>query len=214
MGTIIPNMGIRKRKSLASARTGLGDALFTRTQQKVLGLLFGQAERSFYANELIRLAAAGSGAVQRELERLTHSGLVTARVIGNQKFYQANAESPLYDDLRSITSKTFGLADPLRAALAAIAHRIRAAFVYGSVAKKSDTSGSDIDLMVIADKLNYSDLLRALEDTVLAINRPVNPTIFSAEEFALRRRKRDSFVYRVLEQPRIWLIGGEIELPS
>lgn len=46
------------------------DALFTKTQQRVLGVLFGQPDRSFYAKEIIGLAASGSGAVQRELARL------------------------------------------------------------------------------------------------------------------------------------------------
>ena len=63
----------------------LAGALFTVTQQRVLGLLFGQPERSFFATELIALARAGSGAVQRELLRLAESGLATVSRLGNQK---------------------------------------------------------------------------------------------------------------------------------
>jgi hypothetical protein len=91
-----------------SRGTGLADALFTGTRQRVLGLLFGQPTRSYYANELIGLAGAGSGAVQRELARLTRSGLLTVRPVGNQKHYQANPDSPLFADLCSIAQKILG----------------------------------------------------------------------------------------------------------
>ncbi len=193
--------------------TSLGDALFNTTQQRLLALLFGQPDRSYYANELIRRAAAGSGAVQRELARLVASGLVTMRAVGNQKHFQANPDSPIYDDLRAITAKTFGMVEPLRAGLAAVASRIQVAFIYGSVAKRADTATSDIDLMVIADKLPYGDLASALEETSATLGRQINPTIFSSREFSQRAKDRKSFVRRVLARPRIWLIGDESDLP-
>ena len=96
----------RSKSSRAQRGASLADALFTRTQQRVLGLLFGQPTRSYYANELIGLAGAGSGAVQRELARLTRSGLLTVRPIGNQKHYQANPDSPLFAELCSIALKS------------------------------------------------------------------------------------------------------------
>ena len=94
----------------------LADALFTRTQQRVLGLLFGHPTRSYYATELIALAGAGSGAVQRELVRLVGSGLITVRPIGNQKHYQANASSPLFHELCGIAQKTMAVTEAQREA--------------------------------------------------------------------------------------------------
>ena len=111
MGMISPNMGTNNR---TTSPRSLSDALFSGTKQRVLAILYGQPDRSFYANELISLAASGSGAVQRELATLANSGLVTVKAIGNQKHYQANAESPIFNELRSIIQKTVGLADPLR----------------------------------------------------------------------------------------------------
>src|SRR5436190_20500810 len=136
-GMIVPTLGA-KTGSRRFRRKSLADALFTKTQQRVLGVLFGQPHRSFYASELIRDAGTGSGAAQRELARLEASGLVVARRIGNQKHYQANAASPLFSELRNIVLKTVGLVEPLRQALRPIESEIRAAFVYGSVAKGSD----------------------------------------------------------------------------
>jgi predicted nucleotidyltransferase len=200
------------RKPLAKRapeRIGLADALFSGTQQRVLALLFGQPNRSFYANELIALARAGSGAVQRELARLAKSGLATVQVSGNQKHYQANPASPIFHELCSVVRKTMGLAEPLQEALAPLAKRIDAAFVYGSVAKRSDSASSDIDLMIVSDDLTYADLYEALEAVSQQLGRKVNPTIFTPSELAKRAASGGAFVKRVLDQPKIWLKGDE-----
>ncbi len=198
--------------SRRSGRKSLADALLSKTQQRVLGVLFGQPERSFYASELIREAGTGSGAAQRELARLEASGLIVARRIGHQKHYQANAASPLYSELRSIVLKTVGLAEPLRDALKPLSSAIRAAFVYGSVAKATDQSASDIDLMIISDGLTYGEVFGALERVTRAVSRKVNPTVYTAAEFSKRARTEDAVVTRVLEQQKIWVIGSEDDL--
>lgn len=195
----------------AAGRNRLADALFSATQQRVLALLFGQPGRSFYASEIIGLAGGGSGAVQRELARLADSGLLTVTRIGNQKHYRVNPASPVHDELRSIVLKTFGLADVLRAALEPLLPRIHAAFVYGSTAKGTETAGSDIDLMIVGDGLGYADVFPLLEAAGLQLGRAVNPTIYTPAELARRKKTGNAFVTRVLEQPRIWLIGNEHE---
>jgi predicted nucleotidyltransferase len=216
LGMLMPNMGtkraVRSTRSPAARRASLADALFTGTQQRVLGLLFGQPVRSFYATELIGLAGGGSGAVQRELARLARSGLVTVRPVGNQKHYQANLNSPLFTELCGIMQKTVALAEPLREALQPLASQIRAAFVYGSVAKRQDSAASDIDLMVVSDAVSYGDVFATLEAASARLGRAVNPTILSGKDLAKRVKDDSAFVKRVLAQPKIWLIGGEDDL--
>lgn len=207
LGRIMPNMGRSANSSAQSS--GLAAALFSTTQQRVLGLLFGQPHRSFYASELIALTGSGSGAVQRELTRLAQSGLLTVRTVGNQKHYRANPASPIYAELCGIATKTVGLAEPLRQALGSLASQIGAAFVYGSVAKREDTASSDIDLMLVSDTLTYGDTFAALEAASAQLGRPVNPTILSRGELRKRVKADDAFLTRVLAQPKIWLIGGE-----
>lgn len=193
-------------------RTSLAAALFSGTQQRVLGLLFGQPERSFYATELISLAGVGSGAVQRELARLAQSGLVTVKPVGNQKHYQANPASPIYAELCGVVRKTVGLAEPLRSALAPLATQIKAAFVYGSIAKKEDTASSDIDVMLLSDTLTFADVILALQTATEELGREVNPNIYTLQDFAKRLNEGGSFVSRVMAQPKVWLIGGPDDL--
>lgn len=195
-----------------SNNRGLAAALFTGTQQRVLGLLFGQPERSFYSTEIINLAHAGSGAVQRELARLATSGLVTVRQIGNRKHYQANPASPIYSELCGVAQKTVGLAEPLRGALEPLAKHIDAAFVFGSVAKRHDNASSDIDLMVVSDSLSYADMFAALESAGARLGRPINLTILSRNDLKKRKKNDNAFVTRVLSQPKIWLFSSEDSL--
>lgn len=191
---------------------GLADALFTSVQQRVLGFLFGQPDRRFQSAELIRMAKGGVGAVHRQLGRLEEAGLVEVTRAGNQKYYQARRESPVFAELHGLIAKTVGMAMPLREALRASADRIRAAFVFGSVAKGSDHAGSDIDLMVISDELTYADLFEALQAAETQLARPINPTVMSVADWRAKRARQDSFAARVAAQPKLFVIGSDDDL--
>jgi predicted nucleotidyltransferase len=193
---------------------GLSDVLFTKAQQRVLSVLFGQPDRSYYGNEIVRLAGVGVGAVMRELDKLASSGLVTVTRIGNQKHYQANPASPVFDELRGIVLKTFGVADVLRQALLPLVDRIQAAFIFGSVAKGQDTSRSDIDLMIISGDIAYPDMFSILAEAENQLGRPVNPTIYSREELNTKLASGNDFLNRVLEQPKIFLMGSDDDIRS
>jgi predicted nucleotidyltransferase len=214
MGIIMPNMGIKKTARKIAVASGIADALFNKVQQRVLALLFGNPERSFYANELIALAGSGSGAVQRELAQLEAAALVTVKRVGNQKHYQANPTSPIFTELRGLILKTSGLVDVLRAYLVPLASQIEAAFVFGSVAKSKDTAKSDIDLLVVAQHLTYRELFSALEPATSRLGRVVNPTVYSPNEFEKRVRDGNAFVERIIAQPRLWIIGEESDLSA
>jgi predicted nucleotidyltransferase len=202
-------MGI---SSTATAASPLADALFPKVRQRVLAVLFGSPDRSFYANEVIALAQSGTGAVQRELAGLSGAGLLTVRNQGNQKHYQANASAPVFAELRALVLKTMGLADVVRAALAPLAAQIDAAFVYGSVARQQDTAHSDVDIMVVSNSLGYGEVFGALEVATLSLGRKVNPTLYTPADWAKRMDSDNAFVTRVWQQPKIWLIGNEEQL--
>lgn len=185
--------------------TSIGDALFTKTQQRLLSLLYGHPEQSYYLNELVRLANIGRGTVVRELAKLTDSGLVVMAWHGNQKHYQANPENPVFQELRQLVQKTFGISDVLQNALLPMADTLEQAFIYGSIAKGDAHAGSDIDLMLVGHDLSYSDVMTRLAPAEQQLQRTINPTLYSPSEFEQRIKDNQSFVTRVLEQPRIEL---------
>ena len=194
--------------------TGLADALFSKVQQRILSVLFGQPDRSFHSREIIRLAHSGVGAVQRELARLAAAELVTVVRIGNQKHYQANRAAPIFNELRGIVLKTFGVAGVLRQALAGLADRIQLAFVFGSVARGEDTAGSDVDLLIVADALSYPEVYAALAAVEPQLGRPVNPTLYDETEWRRKQAEGNAFVTRIGAQPKIWIVGTEDDLNS
>ncbi len=203
----VPNMGTE-----LADRSGLAAALFPPVLRRVLGLLFGQPDRRFQSAELIRLARSGTGATHRVLIRLAAAGLVTVTRSGNQKHYQANRSAPVFRELRGLVVKTVGVVEPLRRALAPKGGQVRAAFVYGSVAKGTDRAGSDIDLMVISDRLDHADLFELLQPAEEALARRVNPTVMSRKEWRAKRADAGSFAARVAAGPRLPVIGTDREL--
>lgn len=201
-----------KRTRPAAPSPSLAGALFTPVQQRVLGLLFGQPDRRFQSAELIRLARGGTGGVHRQLKRLEAAGLVTVARSGNQLHYQARADSPIFAELHGLITKTVGLAEPLRRVLSAYAPAIRAAFVYGSVAKGTDRAGSDIDLMVISDSVSYAELFASLQSLEAELGRPINPTVMTPAAWRSKRIRKDSFSSRIASQPRVFVLGTDDDL--
>jgi len=187
----------------------VGDALFTRTRQRVLALLYGNPHTSYYLNEIVRWADVGRGSVKRVLDDFCAAGLITMTVKGNQTHYEANPSAPVFEDLLNLTRKTFGHADVIESALERLRKKIRIAFIYGSIAKKSETSRSDVDLMIVSDSLGYRDVVSALKRAETELGRPINPTLYNTREFLDRVREDRNFLRQVLSGPRIWIIGND-----
>lgn len=186
----------------------IAKALFSDSQSQVLQWIFGQPDRSYHLNELRRLTGLGSASLQRELNRLTIAGLVHSEKIGNLRCFKANSESPVYSELVSITRKTLGIEAMLRDALAPLLPSLQAAFIYGSVAKQTETAESDIDVMLIGSDLLLSNVLDYLIPAEEQLGRKINPNCYTPAEFERRRAEPDSFINRVLAQPIIALIGN------
>ncbi len=185
--------------------------LFGRSMRAVLGLLFSHPERAFYLREIARAAGTSPSSLQRELAALTGAGLIVREARGHQVYFRANPDSVLFEELRGIAVKTFGVADVLRDALAPLARRVRAAFIYGSLARGEARPESDADVMVVGE-LAFAEVVERLRPAEAALRRSVNPTVYPAVEFAKKAAAGEGFVAEVLRQPKIFLIGGEPEL--
>ena len=212
MPELSPRSRRARRKASAATSgvpTSLADALFTTTQQRLLALLFGQPSRSFFATELIGLTGSGSGAVQRELERLTSSGLVNVTRVGKRKHYRANHQSPVFEELHRLVVKTIAVLPPVCQALEPLAGRVSLALIYGSVASGTDTASSDIDLLVVADGLTLEEVYSALIPAEGELGRRIHPTLYTSREFADRKSARNAFLTNVLGGDHLILMERE-----
>ncbi len=187
------------------------EALLPRTRRNVLALLFGHPDEAFYLRQVVRATGSGRGAVARELGGLADAGIVTRERRGSNTYYQANPTCPLFPELKSMMLKTAGLADVVRAALSEV-KGVRSAFVFGSMARGTQDVRSDVDVLIVGGA-SFADLVRALRPAQDRLGREITPTLYTPEEFAQKVEARHPFLMRVLEEPKIMLVGdaGEIE---
>ena len=200
--------------SMGTTKPAPSNALYTKTQQRVLSLMLGNPDRSYSAGEIVRFAGASIGTVQRELESLTLVGILTVHKVGDQKHYRANRNAPIFEELCGIVLNTFGVADVLRAALAPLLKYIGAAFIYGPLAKGIDSSHGDIDVMIIGTELSYTDVIPHVIKAQNRIGRSINPSLYTAAELSRKLAIANRFVVALMNQPRIFLIGSERDLPK
>jgi predicted nucleotidyltransferase len=185
----------------------IADALFSDSQSRVFRWVFGHPERRYHLSELRRLTGLGSASLQRELGKLAAAGLVQSEKVGNLRVFQANTDSPVYEELTGLTRKTLGAQPLLKEALAPIQAKLDLAFIYGSVAKGTDIATSDVDVMLVGKNLLLSEILELLLPVESQLGRKINPTLFTPAEYKRRRAQKESFLNRVLAQPVIPLIG-------
>ncbi len=185
----------------------ISSALFSDSQSRVFRWLFGQPERSYHLNELRRLTGLGSASLQRELGKLAAAGLVRSEKVGNLRRFQANTESPVYVELAGLTRKLLGAQPVLRKALQPLGKDLQSAWIYGSVAKGTDTAKSDIDVMLVGENLTLNKVLKLLIPHEAQLGRKISPTILTPAEFRSQRAEKDSFVNRILSQPILPMIG-------
>lgn len=184
----------------------LGEALFTETQQRVLRLLYGQPQRSFYTKEILRLTGMGVGTIKRELDRMYKAGILTLKKVGNQHHYQANPQCPIYQELIGIVKKTVGLVEVLRQALIPLTDKIEHAFVFGSVASGKESADSDIDLMVIGD-VDFAEVIGVLYPVQEILGREINPKLYHHNEWLDLINRNDAFIRDVIKNPHMDVIG-------
>lgn len=189
----------------------LAAQLLGSTRSAVLAALYLHPETMLHVRELARVTGASPGSLHRELRSLAELGLLERTETGRQVYYRANRACPVFEELAGLLRKTSGLADVLREALAPLAGRIAAAFVYGSVAAGSEGPRSDVDVMVLG-QAGFAEVVGALAPTQETLRREVNPTVMTPDEFARRRAGGDGFVATLLREPKLWLIGDAHEL--
>ena len=179
----------------------------SRLRARVIGWLFTHTDERFYVRQLTDLLGEDSTNLSRELARLESMGILVSEKDGREKYYRANADSAVFDELQSLAVKTTGMLDVLREALASHRSQIDVAVVFGSIADGTYTEKSDVDLLVVGD-VDPLDLHAAVSQAEQKLRRSVNYTILSPEEFAKRQSEQEGFIANVLAGPKIAVIGS------
>lgn len=204
MSTFVPDMSTNRKSNLASA-------LFTKSLQEVLAVLFAETGRTVHLRGIVQATGQSPGTIHRVLERLYAAGIVSREQSGNQVLFQANRHCPIYAELVGITVKTVGLAEPLKTTLEPITGRLLAAFIFGSVARQGDTSRSDVDLFVLGN-VRMKDVAPLLTGLQNRIGREINPVVYTPDEYQRRLREGNHFLQSLQNEPKIFLIGSDDEL--
>ncbi len=204
-------MRSKETKETISKSPGIGGALFPKTKRQLLIHFFLSSERRHYFREITRLVKASPGVVQRELTTLVDAGILASEKVGRQRYYWADPDCMIYSELKSIVLKSFGAVDTIRSELIKFENDIRIAFIYGSIVNNSDTAKSDIDLMVVGT-LSFRKLAGILNKVEGVLNRPINPTLYSTEEFLDKMKKRNHFLQSIAESEKLFVIGTNDDL--
>lgn len=184
--------------------------LFSEYRRRVLGLLLLHPDERYHVREIARLTNTTAGTLHRELSKLAKANVLLRELSGNQVYYQANRNFPIYTELTSILKKTSGLVDVLFDSLAPLAEKIEVAFVFGSVAKGTENLGSDIDVLIIGD-IDFTEIVTALYSAQSSLGREINPKVYSREQWETCLQKQDLFTQEVLNNPKLFIMGTECD---
>jgi DNA-binding transcriptional ArsR family regulator len=199
---------MRTKRRPPPADDRLAAVLFGRSMRRILALLFGRPDRRFFLREIARAAGTSPSSLQRELAALVEAGALTQTREGRQVYYQSNPVCPIFEELKSIAAKTFGVAGELRQLLEPHAGRLRLALVFGSVAKGTAAAASDMDLLWVGE-LSPSEVVLGLAEAERRLGRRISVIAYSEDEFSALLAQANTFLAGVLEGPVLWLIGGE-----
>ncbi len=184
----------------------ISEALFTKTQQRVLGILYGKPDQSFYLNEIVRLAAVGKGSVKRELDKLEDAGLIVANRRGNQRHFQADHENHVYKELKGLIRKTLCVVDIIKEGLEPLVDDLEQAFIFGDIGESAGYFENEVDLVLISDRLTYGQVKPMVIYVQQETGRRIKPHILSKREYGERITKPQSFIGWVMDQPKLWLL--------
>jgi len=185
-------------------------ALFPGTKRKILALFFLNPDKEYYFSEVVRSTGTRQGVIQRELKTLTEAEILTSERRGRQKFYAVNRRHRIFQDLRNIIFKTYGVIGKIQDALEPVGEQIKVAFIYGSFARGEEVSGSDVDLFVVGN-IRLDEFISSLSSVEEAIGREINPTLFSVAEFRKMWSQTNHFIRSMANTEKEFVIGSEDE---
>ncbi|MFH1890753.1 MAG: nucleotidyltransferase domain-containing protein [Candidatus Kuenenbacteria bacterium] len=174
--------------------------------KKILGLYFSNPQKKYYLRELSRILDIDPSNLSKKLKQLEKEGFFLSATKGIEKYFYLNQKHPLFEELKSIISKTEGITGSLKKELAKFAE-IKWACIFGSFAKGSERSNSDVDVFIVGD-VDFGKVNLKLQELEKKLDREINQVIYTAQEFR-NKKKKSPFLKQVLNNKKIILIGAD-----
>ncbi len=177
----------------------------SKLREKLLVFAFAHSTESFYVRQIATLIDTDPGNLSRELRKLAEEGVFNSSIKGKERFYILNKAYPLYKQLKEIISKSAGIEGTLKK-LAGGYNGVVLAFIYGSFVQGRENRTSDIDLLIVGI-VPRDDFIRKIRQLESRLNREINFTVFTEDEFAQKRKSKGSFLNVMLKGKVIMLKG-------
>lgn len=178
----------------------------TKNRAKLLQLFFTNPDQAFYMQEIGRILGKKPGTFQRTLNNMVSDGILESEFKANARYFKVNKKYPLLKELKSIISKTVGVQGSLSDIMEGI-QQVRFSFIYGSFAKNTQNSASDIDILIVGNP-DEDILMQKIEDLEKRLQREINYNIYPKDEFKQRLKSRDSFIANIVKEHKIILKGS------
>lgn len=188
----------------------LQDFIISKVRVKLLEIFLSEPEEIFYVRQLVRKTSEEINAVRRELERMEAKGMVRKEPRANRLYYAFRKDYPFYADLLVLATKTIGLGAQLIKEKNKIG-KIKYAMISGKFIRKRPHKASDVDLLVVGE-IVLPQLAAIVRNYEAKLEREINYTVMTSEEFEFRKKRRDPFVNSILFGSRVMLIGDEEEM--
>lgn len=188
----------------------LSELFGSKSRAELFRLLFELPGKELYLREIQRQSGLSLRPIQEELIKLKKMELLETRKDGNRVYFRANTKHPLFPEIRNLVEKTVGFLAVLHESLVRD-KQIRSAFIFGSIAKGTARSESDLDLFIIGD-LGLRKVTGLLSGVSDKLGRVINPHVMPPEELAEKIAQENHFILNVMESKKLFVIGNEDEL--
>lgn len=182
----------------------------SKARKAIFQLYFNNPDSEYYLRQLEKILNIPVSIIRKELMMLEEKGIFISKKRGMQVYFYLNKPYPLFEELKSIVFKTIGVKGVMQKALLKI-EGISAAFIYGSYAKGEENANSDIDLFIIGN-INADKLISEIQRIENLVKREINYCFYSLSDWKDKKKKKNSFIMDVIENAKIFLIGGENDL--
>lgn len=188
----------------------LKEIMVSKVRVKLLQTFLYQPDEIFYVRQLVRKIDEEINAVRRELSRMEKANIVKKEPRGNRLYYYFNRDHPLYENLLSMVHKTVGLGKEIIKNKSKLG-RVKLVMFSGRFARRLPTEEGGVDLLVVGD-INMQTLVKLVRTEEAKLEREINYTVMTKDEFNFRKKKRDPFLQGILLGSRIMIIGDQEDL--